>query len=194
MHKCTYICIYARTYVYTYVCISMVLCSASYWHVLFITLFILSHQFICDCTYLFLLLLFTVSLLFRSRSVRNMCVCVYICLLPSAFLVLCAALFSLFTEQASSCLLPSRSVYIQCHFFKVTFEFFNFPCLLLTFSVLLKHAFGDACFVLVVLFSTSLPPPPHTHTHTPVFCVVVVMLLSMTFKKSIYICIPNWWL
>ena len=54
-----------------YVCISMVLCSVSCSPLLFITLIVISHQFICDCVNFFLLI---VNLLLRFRFILIMCV------------------------------------------------------------------------------------------------------------------------
>ena len=53
-----------------HVCISMVLSSASCSTILFVTLIVISHRFICDCVYFFLLI---VNLLLRFGFMLIMC-------------------------------------------------------------------------------------------------------------------------
>ena len=125
-----------------YVCISMVLCSVSCLPLLFITLIVIPHRFICDCVYFFP---------FDCEpfvNVRIQWLCVCICsFIPSVSSILFAVLFYLYTVLG----------YVWVC---------NFPCLHLTFLVLL-HAFWWWMLCLIVLFSVYFTSSSPYH---PLFC------------------------
>ena len=96
-----------------HVCISMVLCSASYSPVLLITLIITSHRFNSDRLYIPFLLFFSSSFFdcesFDLDPTESEYVCDFACFLLS-FLVLFASLYVLLREFSIS-LAASRSAY-----------------------------------------------------------------------------------
>ena len=120
----------------------MVLCSVSCSPLLFITLIVISHQFICDCVNFFLLI---VNLLLRFRFILIMCV---------------------YLQLSSFCLfsfcLPFFSAYICIYFVRLHLSLqlplssLNFLSFVIHFLVM--HALFN-CFVLCLLH-LLLPLPP----------------------------------
>ena len=136
-----------------YVCISMVLCSVSCLPLLFITLIVISHQFICDCVNFFLLI---VNLLLRFRFILIMCV---------------------YLQLSSFCLfsfcLPFFSAYICIYFVRLHLSL-QLPLSSLNFlgfvtRFLVMHALFNCLFS--VYFTSSSP-------YHPVFVVVAVVFSS----------------
>ena len=132
-----------------YVCISMVLCSVSCLPLLFITLIVIPHRFICDCVYFFP---------FDCEPFVNVRIHIdYVCAFAALFLLsllfLFAVLFYLYTVLG----------YVWVC---------NFPCLHLTFSVLL-HAFWWWMLCLIVLFSVYFTSSSPYHSFFVCFCLCV---------------------
>ena len=120
-----------------YVCISMVLCSVSCLPLLFITLIVISHRFICDCVYFFLLI---VNFLLRFGFILIMCV--YCSLLPSV-----------------SSVFICRFVYLcSLNTFLLKFPFRHFTfCFVICFLVM------HALFSRFVLYLLHPHPSPFFH-------------------------------
>ena len=104
------------------------LCSVSCLPLLFITLIVISHRFICDCVYFFFWLW-----TFVNVRIHIDYVCAFAALFLLSLLFYFADLFYLYTVLG----------YVWVC---------NFPCLHLTFLVLL-HAFRWWMLCLIVLFS-----------------------------------------
>ena len=115
---------------------TMVLCSVSCLPLLFITLIVIWHRFICDCVHFFLLI---VNLLLILGFILIMCV--FAAFFRLSLLFLFAVLFYLYTVLG----------YVWVC---------NFSCLHLTFSVLL-HAFWWWMLCLIVLFSVYFTSSPY---------------------------------
>ena len=144
-------------------CIYVFVCSASFLPLLFITLVIIWHQFICDCIYFFFFCLWT---FYWDLDPYWICMC--ICLLPSVLsgfvchsvyfvqwtvFWLCSSLTKcLHTVSGLSLQLPSSSLLLFA--FSIFFIFALWWCML--------------CCFIVIYFTCPPPPPPHP-TPTPLF-------------------------
>ena len=114
-----------------------------------------------------LLFLLTLNLVLRFGCILNMCVYLLASFCPFwLYLLLCIFLF---TRQFSSCLVPSRSVYIQ---YQVTYEFAT-PLVFSSLSLFCNICFlvTHTLFIVVLLSISFSPPPPPLPPH--LFCLFV---------------------